>query len=132
MEIINIFASFALALLLGFVFIVYVILVKPYLKLKALKLKHKDEIEIIYHPFAGILKEYTIGAEQHDDSMYFLRKLAAEKPNLKAVGFNIGGTVGLTFVDPQLVKVVHSKHESFKKLDIHFILTYLFGDSILF
>ncbi|KAL4467803.1 hypothetical protein ABPG74_013138 [Tetrahymena malaccensis] len=118
--------------ILGLIFAIaiYSLAVYPYLRLKIMKQKYGDKIQVFFNIGDGILKEYKKDLENKNDSLAFIRDM--HKNNLKAIGFNLGTKVGLSFVDPELIKQVHQNHDSFHKIDAAMAVTFLFGNSILY
>nr|ABY59962.1 cytochrome P450 monooxygenase CYP5005A3 [Tetrahymena thermophila] len=117
-------------LALIFAIALYNLVFYPYLRLKIMKQKYGDKIQVFFNIGDGILKKYKNDLEDKGDSLAFIRGM--HQKNLKAIGFNLGAKVGLSFVDPDLIKQVHQNHDSFHKIDAAMAITFLFGNSILY
>ncbi|KAL4502221.1 hypothetical protein ABPG72_000456 [Tetrahymena utriculariae] len=109
---------------------IYSFVVYPYLRLKIMKQKYGDKIQVHFNIGDGILKDYQKDLEEKNDSLSFIHNM--HQKNLKAIGFNLGAKVGLSFVNPELIKQVHQNHDSFHKIDATMAVNFLFGNSILY
>ncbi|KAL4460596.1 hypothetical protein ABPG72_009184 [Tetrahymena utriculariae] len=119
--------------ILGIIFLIFRMIIYPKIRLLQLKKKYGDKIEIVHHYGTGLPMEYRKGFVEKNDSMAFVRKMAAEKSNkMQAFGFNIGYNVGLSFFDPELIKQVHQNHDAFQKINISQAFNYLFSDSLFY
>ncbi|KAL4502222.1 hypothetical protein ABPG72_000457 [Tetrahymena utriculariae] len=117
----------SIIILFGIIIIIYKFLLYPKIRLIQKKRKYGDKIKVIHHFGPGLLVEYKKSYIQNKDSLSFLRQMANQNGNnIQAYTFNIGTSVGYSFVDPDLIKLVHQNHEAFQKIDVSQAIAYLF------
>ncbi|KAL4467802.1 hypothetical protein ABPG74_013137 [Tetrahymena malaccensis] len=122
----------SIIILFGIIIFIYRFLLLPKIRLIQIKRKYGDKIKIIHHYGPGLLVEYKKSYIQNKDSLNFLRHMANQNGNnIQAYAFNIGASVGYSFVDPELIKLVHQNHDAFQKIDVSQAIAYLFSNSLL-
>ncbi|KAL4478510.1 hypothetical protein ABPG74_006745 [Tetrahymena malaccensis] len=95
-----------------------------------MKYKYGDKVKVLFSIGKGILKFYNQSLTQNKDSIGFIRNM--HQKGLKAIAFNLGTKVGLSFLDPELQKQVHQSYQSFRRIDAIAAMTYLLGNSMIY
>ncbi|KAL4478513.1 hypothetical protein ABPG74_006748 [Tetrahymena malaccensis] len=108
----------------------YILILYPILRFSQMKQKYGNKIKVCFSIGAGILKFYNKDLQNKNDSIYFIRNM--HEPNLKAIAFNFGTKVGLSFVDPELQKQILQNPHFYSKVDGPMAITFLFANSIAY
>lgn len=124
---------FLFSLLFAIASLIYIFVIRVYLKMLTLKRSFKFKTKIMFRPITGIQSLVQSSLKKHGDGHAIFYKLVQEEPDLKMIIVNFLNTPTLMILDPDLIKEVllnhHDKYDKLFKLPIESM--YLGGKSLV-
>eukprot|EP01006_Ploeotia_vitrea_P051947 TRINITY_DN67621_c0_g1_i1.p1 TRINITY_DN67621_c0_g1~~TRINITY_DN67621_c0_g1_i1.p1 ORF type:complete len:106 (-),score=2.84 TRINITY_DN67621_c0_g1_i1:1320-1637(-) len=93
----------ALLLLLGFLRIIYVVIIRPFYWAYSQQRKYGDKVMAIYCPLLGFVNYVRKSEKLYNDSFELFQKIHRENPHVKAIASTMMSHE-LIFLDPELIK----------------------------